>query len=87
MTGIQETKQAIIALAKLGKFVAAQAKDGFQWTDATALAGKLMQDEAFRAALIEGFQGAQNIPAEIRDVQFEEGIEIAMALIAELKAA
>jgi hypothetical protein len=85
--GIKETKEAMIALAKLGKFIAAQARDGLDVKDVAALAAKIVSDEAFRAALIEGFEGAAKIPAEIKDLKFNEGIELSMALIGELKAA
>lgn len=86
MEGIKETQEAVVALAKLGKFVAAQAKDGLDLKDGAALAAKIVGDEAFRSALIAGFEGAAKIPAEVKDLSFEEGIALALALVAELKA-
>lgn len=83
---VKETKEALVALAKLGKFVAAQAKDGVDFKDAAALASKIVGDEGFRSALVAGFEGATLIPAEMKDISFEEGIELALALITELKA-
>jgi hypothetical protein len=83
---VQNTKEALVALAKLGKFIAAQAKDGIDLKDGAALAAKIVGDEVFRAALIAGFEGAAMIPAEVKEISFEEGVELALALIAELKA-
>ena len=84
--GIQETKEALVALAKLGKFISAQARDGLNLSDGAALAAKIVGDESFRTALLEGFAGAAKIPAEVKDVSATESLELAGALIAELKA-
>ena len=84
--GIKETKEAVVAVAKLAKFMAAQAKDGLDFKDAAALGAKIVSDEEFRKALIDGFEDASKIPAEIKDIKFEEGIEVTLAVIAELKA-
>ncbi len=83
---VKETKELLVALVKLGKVVAAQAKDGLDVKDAGAIAMKIAGDEVFRNALIEAFSGAAQIPAEVKDISFEEGVSLALALIAELKA-
>lgn len=83
---VKETKEAIIAVVKLTKVVSALAKDGIDWSDAAVLASKIVGDESLRSALVEAVSGAAAIPAEVRDISFEEGIELAMAVIAELKA-
>lgn len=83
--GIQETKEAVVASIKLGKFIAAQAKDGLDLKDAGALAAKIAGDAEFRGALLAGFEGASKIPAEVKDLDFSEGILLAQAVVEELK--
>ena len=84
---VKETKEALVALVKLGKEVASLAKDGIDLKDAAALGIKFASDEKFRDVIVEAFSGAVQIPAEVKDISFEEGIELALAVIAELKGA
>ena len=72
MTGIQETKEAIKGIAELLVVVKDLAKDGIDLSDAVALGSKIVSDEAFRSALVNAVQGAQNIPAEIKDLDAAE---------------
>lgn len=72
MTGIQETKEAIKGIAELLVVVKDLAKDGIDLSDAVALGSKIVSDEAFRGALVKAVQGAQNIPAEIKDLDAAE---------------
>lgn len=83
---VKETKEALVAVVKLSKVIAALAKDGIDWQDAATLAAKIVSDEPLRTALVAAVSGAAAIPAEIKDISFDEGIELAMAVIAELKA-
>jgi len=83
--GINETKEALLALIVMVKFVIERGKDGFDWKDAAALAQKLVSDVEFRKILTDGFTGANNIPAELKDLTFEEGVELATFLIDSLK--
>ncbi len=87
MTGIVETKEAVLAVAKLVKFVIAQAKDGIDLKDVGVLVEKLVKDEAFRQVFLDAFSSAQSIPAEIKDISFQEGIELVMAVVGEFKQA
>jgi hypothetical protein len=84
--GIVETKEFILGAIKLGKFVAVQAKNGLDWTDALALGKKLAEDAEFRGALLAAVIGVQNIPAEVKDLKWDEGVEIVTAAFAELRA-
>jgi hypothetical protein len=83
---VKETKEALVALVKLGKEVAAMAKDGIDLKDAAALGIKFASDEKFRGVIIEAISGAAQIPAEVKDISFEEGVELALAVIGELQA-
>jgi anti-sigma regulatory factor (Ser/Thr protein kinase) len=83
---VKNTKEVIIALVKLGKEIAKAAKDGLDVKDVAAIGMKVATDEAFRNAFIAAFEGCSEIPAEIQDIKFEEGVELALAIVAELKA-
>lgn len=74
--GIQETKEAILALVVLGKFVADRLKDGIGMDDAMALGQKLL-DESFKAKVMAGINGADQVPAEIKDISMVEMLELA----------
>jgi hypothetical protein len=86
MTDVQQTKQALVALIKLGKTVADLAKDGLDLSDAVALGSKLVSDEKFRDLLVEGVKGAGEIPAEIKDIAASEALELLGAVYEALKA-
>jgi hypothetical protein len=83
---IQQTKEAVIGLVKLGKVLAELAKDGVDIKDAAALASKIIGDEAFRGSLVAAIEGVSAIPEEIKDIKLDEGMELALAVIAELKS-
>jgi hypothetical protein len=84
---VKNTKEAIVALVKLGKEIAKLSKDGLDVKDIAALGMKLATDDAFRGVFITAFEGCSSIPAEVKEIEFNEGVELAMAIIAELKAA
>lgn len=75
--GVQETKEAILALVVLGKFVADRLKDGVQMDDAMALGMKLMSDESFKSKVMAGIQGIEKVPEEIKDIHLAEVLELA----------
>jgi len=74
--GIKETKEIITASMELGKFIRERAKDGLGWKDAGALIGKLFDDKEFRALILEAAKDADKSLAEIKDLDFDEGIEL-----------
>lgn len=75
--GIKETKEALVALAALGAFVAKRLKDGADWGDAVALGKKLIEDADFREKVEAGVQGMDMVDGEIKDLSLEEGLELA----------
>jgi hypothetical protein len=83
---VKEVKEAAVGLVKLAKVLAELAKDGIDWKDGAALAAKIVGDEAFRSALVDAVDGVAKIPAEVGDLKLDEGLEIVMAVITELKA-
>lgn len=84
-SGIKETKEFVLGCIKLGKFIAAQAADGLDWSDALALGQKLAMDASFRDGLLEAIKDCQKIPGECGDLSWSEGVELATVAIAELK--
>lgn len=86
MTDVKETKQALVALVLLGKTIALAAKDGLDLGDAVALGSKLVSDEKFREALVEGVKGIDQVPAELKDIAASEALELLGAVYEALKA-
>jgi len=85
MTDVAQTKQALVALVLLGKTIAAAAKDGLDLSDAVALGSKLVSDEKFRDALLEGVKGIDQVPAELKDITASEALELLGAVYEALK--
>lgn len=84
MTDIKESKELIIALVKLGKLTAKQLGDGIDLSDAVAIA-KAFADEEFRKAIVDGFAGIQSVPAELKDIDSAEAVELIGLLYSELQ--
>lgn len=82
---IKESKEALVALAAIGKVVIDLAKDGVDFGDAVALGSKLVTDEKFRAKVTAGVQGIDKIPAELKDIAASEALDLVEALINEIK--
>jgi hypothetical protein len=82
---VKNTKEVVVALVKLGKEIAKASKDGLDVKDVAAVGMKIATDEAFRGAFIAAFEGAASIPAEVKDISATEALELAIALIEELK--
>lgn len=88
--GVKETKEALVAFAVLGAFVAARLKDGAQLDDALALGQKLIGDAEFKGKVMAGIEGIDKVPSEVKDLQLSEVLEIAQVipeLLVAIKAA
>lgn len=77
---MKETKEALVALVKLGKFVADRLKDGAQLEDAVALADALMKDGEFKAVVMAGWKDADKIGDEFKDFSLAKGLELAQVI-------
>ena len=87
--GVKDTKEAILAMVILGKFVAERLKDGAQLDDALALGTKLIGDAEFKEKVMAGINGIDKVPAEIKDLSMVDALELAQVLpeiLAALKA-
>ena len=79
--GIKETKEVLIAGIALTKLIRGYAADGgLDLSDGAAFASKLFSDEAFRNMLLEAGKDADKAVAEIKDLSFDEGIELLLEL-------
>jgi len=77
---VKETKEAILAVVAVGKFVVEKAKDGLDLNDLGALITKFVEDEQFKGVLMAGVDGIDKVPAELSDLEFAEVIELAEIL-------
>ena len=91
--GIAETKEALHGILVVGALLAKQAKDGLKLDDAAALVDKFVNDEAFKLAVTNAVNGIEKVPAEVKDLDVMEAVELVTAcapdilkIIGELKA-
>lgn len=71
--GIQETKDVLIAANEVAVALIKAAKDGIQLTDGLAL----LANEEVKAALVKAADGISKLPEEMKDVDLNEGLELA----------
>lgn len=84
--GIQETKEALEAVGALGAVLAVHLKDGFQaGKDVPAIAADLFLKPDVREAMQRAGDGIQNVPAEMKDIDAAEAMELAQVGISTVK--
>lgn len=76
MAGIKDTKEVLVLIEVFGVFLARTLKDGFQFTDVQELFDKMKDDPEFVKAFMDAFNGIQNIPGEVIDIDVFEGISL-----------
>ena len=81
---VKETKEILIAAVALTKVIREYAKDGLDLSDGMAFVSKLFSDEVFRGKLVEAGKGADKAIDELKDISFDEVVELVLALRAEL---
>lgn len=74
--GIQETKEALVAVNEIGVFLTTQFKDGVQSQDFVAFYDKLMSDASFKAKILIAYENYKQIPLEVKDIDVGEGLEL-----------
>lgn len=85
MSGIKESKECLVALVVLGKFIAEGSKNGIGLDDLGALIAKFVSDEKFREVLEAGVKGLEAVPAEIGELDASEALELVGLLIDALR--
>jgi hypothetical protein len=76
MESIKETKELILAVNVLSLYLVKVFKDGVQFSDFTDLYSKVMSDEAFKQKMLDAYRGVKEIPAELKDLDAREIIEL-----------
>lgn len=79
--GIKETKEALVGINEVSLFLAEKLKDGVQFTDATDFYAKLTKDEAFKKVVGDAYENYEKIPAEVKDIDAGEGLELAVVQV------
>jgi hypothetical protein len=77
MVGITETKEVLIAVNELSLVVIKHVKDGVSVADLPAIVSELVGSDSFKLALVSAVTGITNVPAEVKDIDFTEGMELA----------
>lgn len=75
---IKETKEALVGANELTLVILELVKDGVQFSDAVSLVNKLSSDPVLKQKLDEALSGLKVVPEEIKDIDLNEGIELAM---------
>lgn len=80
-SGVKEIKDVLNVTELLVIFLIERLKDGADMEDATALFGKLTLDVEFKRKLNEAYVGISGISAEVKDLNWMEGMDLAMHIL------
>lgn len=83
--GIKETKEAIIGFISLAALLASVFKDGVQASDIAVIIAKIQGSPELQAKLIEAYNGIDQVPSEMGDIDLSEGVELVIAILPEIK--
>lgn len=75
-TGIEESKDVLIAVNELCILLLTKFKDGVQLSDFTSIFAAITLDSEFKSKIQEAYVGAKAIPAEVLDIDVAETIEL-----------
>jgi len=75
--GIKETKEVVKAASAIAVFLVARLKDGVGVDDAMAVVSKVTADAEFKALMEAAIKDIKLVPAEVKDLELAEGIELA----------
>jgi hypothetical protein len=84
--GIKETKEVLTGVLEVVKVLAVELKDGFQVQDLIEAFKKLESDVEKKAKIEAALKQIVEVPTEIKDLTFKEGIELAVHVLAEVPA-
>lgn len=80
--GIQETKDALVAVNEVGLTMVKLFADGTQFADFIAIWKKLGEDQAFKDQLVAAYEGWNSISGEIADLDVNEALELVSVQLA-----
>ena len=81
MEGIKEMKELIEAVMEVGLVIVEEFSDGVQLSDAWSIISRLKDSGRYREAIGKAYDGAGKIPDELKDVDGEEAIDLAMTML------
>jgi len=76
--GIKETKEVLVAINSLSLLIVKKLKDGIQVQDGIEIAQALFSDGEIKSAIQFASDKISEVPAEIKDLDVNEGIELGM---------
>lgn len=79
--GVKETREALVGVNEVSLFLAVKLQDGAQFSDATDFYKKLTEDAAFKKVIEDAYEGYDKIPAEVKDIDGAEALELAAVQI------
>lgn len=82
--GTKETKEFATALFAVAGFLVERLKDGAGLDDVVAVHEKLTKDPEFLGLITAAYDGYKQIPAEIKDIDLEEGFDLAGFLLPQI---
>lgn len=74
---VKETKEVLVAVGDLAVLLVEVLKDGVQISDALKIADALMKRPELLIELKAALDGIEEVPAELKDISLDEGIELA----------
>lgn len=75
--GVKEVKELLVAVNEVSVLLVKQFKDGAQLADAAALMAAIAGNDELKEKLFAAYMGVGQVPAEIKDVDLQEGLELA----------
>lgn len=76
--GVDQTKELLVGVNELSIVLIKHLKDGVQLADAPAILDDLKNNPEVLAKLLAAKDRISEVPAEIKDVDFMEGVQLAM---------
>lgn len=77
VVGVKETKEMIVGINEVGLVLMGGFKDGVQFSDFASFWSTYQNDANFKLVLQAAWDNYQAIPAEIKDIDVGEGLELA----------
>jgi hypothetical protein len=84
--GIKEFRELLKGVLSVSILMIQRFKDGVQFSDFTEFYSKLTSDEEFKAKMKKAYDGYQQVPNELKDIDAGECLEVACDILDELPA-
>lgn len=76
--GVENIKDATIAMFHILKVLMHEFKDGFDWNDVPVALAKLAADEKFKESMALAWSGRDKLAVEAKDLNISESVELGM---------